>query len=103
MDSCRSRSLMRQTNELMRFKSTRPHTALGTSTTHARALAVLLVATFLGFGCTVGGAPKGTIEIGYIGAGSHGGDYSGPGLPNQAGAAFAVARAGSVRGFTLKF
>jgi branched-chain amino acid transport system substrate-binding protein len=66
-------------------------------------VAVVFVATFLGFSCAPGSAPKGTIEIGYIGAGSMGGDYSGPGQPNQLGAAFAIARAGSVRGFTLKF
>jgi branched-chain amino acid transport system substrate-binding protein len=64
--------------------------------------ALLLFAAFLGLSCNSGSEPKDTIEIGYIG-GLSGGDYSGRGLPNQAGAEFAVERAGSVRGFPLKF
>lgn len=64
--------------------------------------ALLLFAAFLGLSCNSGSEPKDTIEIGYVG-GLSGGDYSGRGLPNEAGAEFAVERTGSVRGFPLKF
>jgi branched-chain amino acid transport system substrate-binding protein len=70
----------------------------------ARGLAVLIAATFVAFACggtTDSGASKGEIDIASDLPVS-GADAS-SGLPAQQGAAFAVSRAGTVRGYTLKF
>jgi branched-chain amino acid transport system substrate-binding protein len=67
----------------------------------ARELAIFILATFVGFGCSGVPESKGTIEIGSDLPTS--GSDALFGLPTQYGAAFAVARAGSVRGFPLKF
>ena len=72
----------------------------------ARGLAVLAVAAFVAFACGGstnggGGGSKGEIDIGSDLPVS-GADAS-SGLPTQNGANFAVTRAGTVRGYTLKF
>jgi branched-chain amino acid transport system substrate-binding protein len=70
----------------------------------ARGLAVLIIATFVAFACggTSGGSgSKGEIDIASD-LPTSGSDAS-SGLPTQEGANFAVTRAGTVRGFTLKF
>ena len=70
----------------------------------ARGLAVLIAATFVAFACggtSGGGGPKGEIDIASD-LPTSGADAS-SGLPTQQGASFAVTRAGSVRGYTLKF
>lgn len=71
----------------------------------ARGLAVLALAAFVAFACGGsnggGGGSKGEIDIASDLPVS-GADAS-SGLPTQQGAAFAVSRAGTVRGFTLKF
>ncbi|MEO8745452.1 MAG: branched-chain amino acid ABC transporter substrate-binding protein [Candidatus Dormiibacterota bacterium] len=70
----------------------------------ARGLAVLISATFIAFACGGsggGGGSKGEIDIASDLPVS-GADAS-SGLPTQQGAQFAVTRAGSVRGYTLKF
>jgi ABC-type branched-chain amino acid transport systems, periplasmic component len=69
----------------------------------ARGLAVLIIATFVAFACggSSGSGSKGEIDI----ASSlpvSGADAS-SGLPTQQGANFAVTRAATVRGYTLKF
>jgi branched-chain amino acid transport system substrate-binding protein len=69
----------------------------------ARGLAVLIIATFVAFACggSGGSGSKGEIDI----ASSlpvSGADAS-SGLPTQQGANFAVTRAATVRGYTLKF
>jgi branched-chain amino acid transport system substrate-binding protein len=70
----------------------------------ARGLAVLIIATFVAFACggTSGGSgSKGEIDIASD-LPTSGADAS-SGLPTQEGANFAVTRAATVRGFTLKF
>ena len=69
----------------------------------ARGLAVLIIATFVAFACggTSGGGSKGEIDIASD-LPTSGADAS-SGLPTQEGANFAVTRAATVRGFTLKF
>jgi branched-chain amino acid transport system substrate-binding protein len=70
----------------------------------ARGLAVLISATFVAFAC--GGTTGGTGSKGEIDIASSlpvsGADAS-SGLPTQQGAQFAVTRAATVRGYTLKF
>ncbi len=70
----------------------------------ARGLAVLIVATFVAFAC--GGSTGTTGSKGEIDIASDlpvsGADAS-SGLPTQQGAQFAVTRAATVRGYTLKF
>jgi branched-chain amino acid transport system substrate-binding protein len=70
----------------------------------ARGLAVLISATFVAFAC--GGTSGGTGSKGEIDIASSlpvsGADAS-SGLPTQQGAQFAVTRAATVRGYTLKF
>ncbi|HEV2029657.1 MAG TPA: branched-chain amino acid ABC transporter substrate-binding protein [Candidatus Dormibacteraeota bacterium] len=70
----------------------------------ARGLAVLISATFVAFAC--GGSSGGTGSKGEIDIASSlpvsGADAS-SGLPTQQGAQFAVTRAATVRGYTLKF
>jgi branched-chain amino acid transport system substrate-binding protein len=73
----------------------------GRASIRARALAVLVVATFVGFGCNGSVVSKGTIDIGSDMPTLEADAASG--LPTQEGAAFAVSQARSVRGFTLKF
>src|SRR5258708_6782265 len=70
----------------------------------ARGLAVLITATFVAFACggtTGGGGSKGEIDIASDLPVS-GADAS-SGLPTQQGAQFAITRAATVRGYTLKF
>jgi branched-chain amino acid transport system substrate-binding protein len=70
----------------------------------ARGLAVLIAATFVAFACGGtggGGGSKGEIDIASDLPVS-GADAS-SGLPAQQGAAFAVSRIGTVKGYTLKF
>src|ERR1700675_4847046 len=69
----------------------------------ARGLAVLITATFVAFACggTSGGGSEGEIDIA-SNLPVSGADAS-SGLPTQQGAQFAVTRAATVRGYTLKF
>src|SRR5258708_406935 len=70
----------------------------------ARGLAVLITATFVAFACggtTGGSGSKGEIDIASDLPVS-GADAS-SGLPTQQGAQFAITRAATVRGYTLKF
>src|SRR5450759_1494194 len=70
----------------------------------ARGLAVLIMATFVAFACggtSGGGGSKGEIDIASDLPVS-GADAS-SGLPTQQGAQFAITRAATVRGYTLKF
>ena len=70
----------------------------------ARGLAVLITATFVAFACggtSGGGGSKGEIDIASDLPVS-GADAS-SGLPAQQGAQFAITRAATVRGYTLKF
>lgn len=71
----------------------------------ARGLAVLVVATFVAFACggTTGGGSSNKGEIDIASDLPVSGADASSGLPTQEGAAFAVSRAGTVRGFTLKF
>jgi branched-chain amino acid transport system substrate-binding protein len=70
----------------------------------ARGLAVLIIAAFVAFAC--GGTSSGSGSKGEIDIASSlpvsGADAS-SGLPTQQGAQFAVTRAATVRGYTLKF
>src|SRR5258708_16202569 len=69
-----------------------------------RGLAVLITATFVAFACggtTGGSGSKGEIDIASDLPVS-GADAS-SGLPTQQGAQFAITRAATVRGYTLKF
>jgi branched-chain amino acid transport system substrate-binding protein len=63
---------------------------------------IVVSAQFLGLNCSAGNAPKRTIEIGYVGS-ELADEYSQPSPDNEWGAAFAIARARAVRGFTLTF
>jgi branched-chain amino acid transport system substrate-binding protein len=71
----------------------------------ARGLAVLIIAAFVAFACggsSGGSGSKGEIDIASDLPSGAGADAS-SGLPTQQGAQFAVTRAGTVRGYTLKF
>ena len=81
-----------------------PTNTKGKHMVRARGLAVLIIATFVAFACgggTSGSGSKGEIDIASD-LPTSGADAS-SGLPTQEGANFAVTRAATVRGFTLKF
>jgi len=69
----------------------------------ARGLAVLIIAAFVAFACggSGGGSAKGEIDIASDLPTS--GAETSSGIPTQNGANFAVTRAATVRGYTLKF
>jgi branched-chain amino acid transport system substrate-binding protein len=80
-----------------------PTNTRGNHMVRARGLAVLIAASFVAFACggSSGGGSKGEIDIASDLPTS--GSETSSGLPTQNGANFAVTRAGTVRGFTLKF
>src|ERR1035437_2853493 len=81
-----------------------PASTRGNHMVRARGLAVLTVATFVAFACggtTGNSGSKGEIDIASD-LPTSGADAT-SGLPTQEGANFAVTRAATVRGYTLRF